>query len=118
MLKILPHIPYEVGEDAQIKSADFDNRVDIVPVSDPNIFSMSQRVVLAQEQLKLATAAPEMHNMHEAYRRVYAALGVDNIEQILKPEPQPQQMDPATENQFASQAAGGRVNCNLSPTRP
>jgi len=107
--------PYEVGEDAQIKSADFDNRVDIVPVSDPNIFSMSQRVVLAQEQLKLATAAPEMHNMHEAYRRVYAALGVDNIEQILKPEPQPQQMDPATENQFASQAAGGQGKLQSFP---
>ena len=107
--------PYEVGQDAQIKSADFDNRVDIIPVSDPNIFSMSQRVVLAQEQLKLAQAAPEMHNLREAYRRVYEALGVNNVEQVLKPEPQPQPMDPATENQFASQAAGGQGKMQAFP---
>ena len=107
--------PYEVGADEQIKTSDFDNRVDIIPVSDPNIFSMSQRVVLAQEQLKLATAAPEMHNLREAYRRVYEALGVDNVEQVLKPEPQPQPMDPATENQFASQAAGGQGKMQAFP---
>ena len=107
--------PYEVGADQQIKTSDFDNRVDIIPVSDPNIFSMSQRVVLAQEQLKLATAAPEMHNLREAYRRVYEALGVDNVEQVLKPEPQPQPMDPATENQFASQAAGGQGKMQAFP---
>ena len=107
--------PYEVRPDVQIKATDFDARVDIIPVSDPNIFSMSQRVVLAQEQLKLATAAPEMHNLREAYRRVYEALGVDNVEQVLKPEPQPQPMDPASENQFASQAAGGQGKMQAFP---
>ena len=76
---------------------------------------MSQRVILAQEQLKLATAAPEMHNLREAYRRVYEALGVDNVEQVLKPEPQPQPMDPATENQLASQAAGGQGKMQAFP---
>ncbi|QDP65017.1 MAG: hypothetical protein Unbinned4834contig1000_53 [Prokaryotic dsDNA virus sp.] len=100
--------PYETGVDAQIKTQDFDARVDILPVSDPNIFSMSQRVVLAQEQLKLAQAAPELHNLHEAYYRVYSALGVQNIEQMLKPEPQEMPRDPATENQEASAAAGGQ----------
>tara|TARA_R100000664_G_scaffold7854_1_gene13169 strand:- start:1233 stop:3554 length:2322 start_codon:yes stop_codon:yes gene_type:complete len=100
--------PYQVGVEGQIKLQDFDGRIDILPVSDPNIFSMSQRVVLAQEQLKLAQAAPDLHNLHEAYRRVYEALGVNNIEQILKPTPQPVPENPATENQKASEAAKGQ----------
>ena len=100
--------PYQVGVEGQIKLQDFDGRIDILPVSDPNIFSMSQRVVLAQEQLKLAQAAPDLHNLHEAYRRVYEALGVNNIEQILKPTPQPAPENPATENQKASEAAKGQ----------
>jgi len=107
--------PYAVGADQTVKAQDFDGRVDILPVSDPNIFSMSQRVVLAQEQLKLAQAAPEMHNMHEAFRRVYDALGVQNVEQVLKPAPVPQPMDPAAENQFASQAAGGQGQMQAFP---
>ena len=107
--------PYNVEIDAQIKVQDFDNRVDILPVSDPNIFSMSQRVVLAQEQLKLAQAAPELHNLYESYKRVYEALGVNNIEQILNPEPQPQPMDPAMENQEASKAAAGQGQIQAFP---
>ena len=63
---------------------------------------MSQRVVLAQEQLKLAVAAPDMHNLYEAYHRVYEALGVNNIDQILKPEPEQRPMDPAMENMETS----------------
>jgi hypothetical protein len=107
--------PYEVGVEAMIKTEDFDARVDIIPVSDPNIFSMSQRVVLAQEQLKLAQAAPELHNLREAYSRVYTALGVQNVDQILKAEPQPQPKDPATENQEASAAAGGQGKLEAFP---
>ena len=107
--------PYEVGVDAQIKASDFDSRIDILPVSDPNIFSMSQRVVLAQEQLKLATADPEMHNMYEAYTRVYEALGVQNIDEILKPQPVPEPTDPATENQEASNAAKGQGELKAFP---
>tara|TARA_R110000822_G_scaffold65575_4_gene160494 strand:+ start:4953 stop:7331 length:2379 start_codon:yes stop_codon:yes gene_type:complete len=107
--------PYEVGADAQIKMQDFDNRVDVLPVSDPNIFSMSQRVVLAQEQLKLAQAAPELHNTYEAYRRMYEALGVHNIEQLLKPEEVPKPTDPATENQLSSAAAGGQSKLQAYP---
>lgn len=107
--------PYEVGVDAQIKASDFDSRIDILPVSDPNIFSMSQRVVLAQEQLKLATADPDMHNMYEAYTRVYEALGVQNIDEILKPQPVPEPTDPATENQDASNAAKGQGELKAFP---
>lgn len=91
--------PYELeGQGQQLKQQDFDGRVDILPVSDPNIFSMAQRVALAQEQLKLAQSNPQMHNLHAAYRRMYQALEVQNIDEILPPPPQPQPVDPAMEN--------------------
>ncbi len=80
---------------------DFDGRVDILPVSDPSIFSMAQRLSLAQTQLQLAQAAPQMHNMYEAYRRMYDALDVKNIDSILPPPQPPQPKDPATENALA-----------------
>jgi hypothetical protein len=95
-----PEYPYDVyGGPRQIKAADFDNRVDILPVADPNIMSMAQRVMLAQNQLQIAQSNPQMHNLHEAYRRVYEALGTKQIEAILKPPPkQPEPQDPAKEN--------------------
>ena len=99
-----PEYPYQVvGGERMIKQSDFDERVDILPVSDPNIFSMSQRVMLAQQQLQLATSNPEMHNMREAYRRMYQAMGVDNIDAILKADEQnePQPLSPAVENAAA-----------------
>jgi hypothetical protein len=91
--------PYFVGNvPPETMQADFDGRVDILPVSDPNIFSMAQRLSLAQTQLQLAQAAPEIHNVNEAYRRMYDALDIKNIEAILPPKPQPAPIDPATEN--------------------
>jgi hypothetical protein len=98
-----PQYPYMVvGGNQMIKQQDFDDRVDIIPVSDPNIFSMAQRVTLAQQQLQLATAAPQLHNLREAYRRMYDAMGVDNVETLLKPDPDlPEPMSPATENSGA-----------------
>jgi len=98
-----PEYPYMVkGGNRMIKQQDFDDRIDILPVSNPNIFSMSQRVMLAQQQLQLAIANPALHNIREAYRRVYQALDVDNIDAILKPDPdQPQPMSPAMENSLA-----------------
>ena len=98
-----PEYPYMVkGGDRMIKQTDFDDRVDIIPISDPNIFSMSQRIMLAQQQLQLAQANPQLHNIREAYRRVYQALDVDNIDAILKPDPSiPQPKSPAMENSLA-----------------
>lgn len=91
--------PYDVqGGNRMIMAQDFDERVDVLPVSDPNIFSMAQRVTLAQTQLQLAQSNPEMHNLHAAYRRMYQALEVQNIDEVLPPPPQPQPMDPAIEN--------------------
>jgi hypothetical protein len=100
-----PEYPYDVyGGPRQIKSADFDGRVDILPVADPNIMSMAQRVTLAQTQLQIAQSNPQIHNIHEAYRRVYEALGTKQIETLMKPPPkQPEPMDPAKENARALQ---------------
>ena len=99
-----PEYPYAVyGAERVIKMADFDDRVDILPVADPNIFSMSQRVTLAQTQLQIAQSNPQLHNLHEAYRRVYEALGTKEIPQILKPEQKPFPKDPAIENMEALQ---------------
>jgi hypothetical protein len=94
-----PMYPYNVyGAEATIKQADFDERIDVIPVSDPNIFSMSQRLALAQTQLELAQSNPQMHNLHEAYRRIYEAIGVNNIEAILPTPQPPKPTDPAIEN--------------------
>jgi hypothetical protein len=90
--------PYDVAGGKQIFAQDFNNTIDIVPVSDPNIFSMTQRISLAQEQLRLAQAAPQMHNQYEAYHRMYTALGVRDIDMILPPPPKPQPDGPAMEN--------------------
>ena len=100
-----PEYPYDVyGGPRTIKGTDFDNRVDVLPVADPNIMSMAQRVTLAQTQLQIATSNPQLHNIHEAYRRVYEALGTKQIETLLKPpKKQPTPMDPAKENARALQ---------------
>jgi len=99
-LYLPPEYPYQViGGNRMIKQQDFDDRVDILPISDPNIFSMAQRITLAQQQLQLASSNPQMHDLREAYRRMYAAMGVDNIDAILKPNPDmPEPTGPATEN--------------------
>ena len=81
-----------------IKQSDFDDRVDILPVADPNIFSQTQRISLAQTELQLATSNPQMHNMYEAYRNMYEALGVKNIDQVLVRPQQPMPKDPALEH--------------------
>ena len=94
--------PYEVaGASRKIYQQDFDERVDVLPVSDPNIFSMSQRVMMAQTQLQLAQSAPQLHNMREAFRKMYQALGVSNIDDLLEPEEEEVPKDPVQENQDA-----------------
>ena len=120
--------PYMTANGNQmIKSFDFDERVDVLPVSDPNTFSMSQRVMLAQELLRTVQSNPEVHGpngIYEAYRRMYSAMGVQNIEQLLPPPPQPQPVDPANENAglisgipaqaFAGQDHDAHINSHLS----
>ena len=94
-----PVYPYDVvGAERQIKQTDFDDRIDILPVADPNIFSATQRVAIAQTELQLAQTNPQMHNLYEAYRDMYEALGVKNIDQVLPPPPPPQAKNPALEH--------------------
>ena len=91
--------PYDVvGGQKMIKQSDFDDRVDILPVADPNIFSQTQRISLAQTELQLATSNPQMHNMYQTYRNMYEALGVKNIDSILIRPAQPTPKDPALEH--------------------
>jgi hypothetical protein len=91
--------PYDVpGASRSVKKSDFDSMVSVLPVADPNIFSAAQRIALAQTQLQLAQSAPNMHNMYEAYYRVYAALNVRDIDGILKVQTNQMPKDPASEN--------------------
>ena len=94
-----PEYPYDVvGGQKTIKQTDFDERVDILPVADPNIFSMTQRISLAQTELQLATSNPQIHNLNQVYRNMYQALGVKDIDQILPPPAPKAPKDPALEH--------------------
>ena len=94
-----PEYPYDVvGGEKTIKQTDFDERVDILPVADPNIFSMTQRISLAQTELQLATSNPQIHNLNAVYRNMYEALGVKDIDQILPPPAPKSPKDPALEH--------------------
>jgi len=97
-----PEYPYDVvGAQRNVKVTDFDDKVDIVPVADPNIFSQSQRISMAQTELQLAQANPQLHNLYEAFYAMYSAIGVKEIDKILPPPPQPTPLDPAVENIMA-----------------
>ena len=102
MSEFLPQeYPYSIeGSDQAVMASDFDDRVDVIPVSNPNVFSQAQRIALAQTKLQLAAQAPEMHNMHEVFRDMYEALGVTDTDRILKsmPDEEPLPTDPAQEN--------------------
>ena len=94
-----PEYPYDVvGGQKQIKAMDFDDRVDILPVADPNIFSQAQRISLAQTELQLAMSNPQIHNTYNVYRNMYEALGVKDIDKILIAPQPPQPKDPALEH--------------------
>lgn len=105
MKESLPPIyPYSIeGVDSAVKAKDFDDTIDVIPVSNPNVFSQAQRIALAQTKMQLAAQAPQMHNMYEVYRDMYEALGVRDIDKYLKSEQkvQPVPKDPAQENMDA-----------------
>jgi len=105
-LYLPPEYPYDVvGGQRVIKQQDFDERIDILPIADPNIFSQTQRISLAQTQLQLAQTNPRIHNLYQAYRSMYEAIGVKNVDLILPPPQPPQPMDPSMEH---IQAMGGK----------
>ena len=96
---LLQEYPYDVvGGQRNIKQTDFDDRIDVVPVADPNIFSMSQRITLAQTQLQIATSNPQLHNMYQIYRNMYNAIGVKDVDAVLPPPPPEAPKDPSLEH--------------------
>ena len=125
--KYLPdEYPYDVvGGDRKVFKKDFDERVDVIPVADPNVFSTAQKIMMAQTQLQLAQSAPQIHNLYEAYRRMYEALGTKDIDMLLKPDDtlHPRPKDPASENAdaldgknltaFAGQQHDAHIVCHL-----
>ena len=93
--------PYSVtGGEQNVMREDFDDRIDVIPVSNPNVFSQAQRIMLAQTKLQLAGSAPDLHNMPELFRDMYEALGVTDVDRIMKSPPQgdPEPTDPIQEN--------------------
>jgi hypothetical protein len=102
-----PEYPFDVvGGARNIKQSDFDDRVDVIPVADPNIFSMSQRITLAQTQLQIATSNPQLHNMYQVYRGMYEAIGVKDVDAVLPPPAPTAPMDPSLEH---INALGGKT---------
>jgi len=97
-----PEYPYQVqGAQQTVFAEDFNNSVDVIPVCDPNIFSTTQRIILAQTQLQMAQSAPQIHNMKEAFRKMYIALNIKDIDDILMPDFAPAPKDPIQENMDA-----------------
>ena len=95
-----PEYPYQVqGAQQTVFKEDFGNQVDVIPVSDPNIFSTTQRIILAQTQLQMAQSAPQVHNLKAAFRKMYLALNIKDIDDILAPDVNPAPKDPIQENQ-------------------
>ena len=101
--EVLPQeYPYQVqGAQQSVFREDFTDNVDVIPVSDPNIFSTTQRIILAQTQLQMAQSAPQLHNMREAFRKMYLALNIRDIDDLLLPEFEPTPKDPVQENMDA-----------------
>ena len=98
-LYLPPEYPYDVvGGQKTIKQTDFDQKVDIIPVADPNIFSQTQRISIAQTELQLAMSNPQIHDMYQVYRTMYAALGIKDVDRILLKPDQPTPKDPALEH--------------------
>jgi hypothetical protein len=111
--------PYDVvGGQRQIKLTDFDDRVDILPIADPNIFSQTQRISLAQTQLQLAQSNPQIHNLYQAYRSMYEAVGVKNINAILPPPQQPMPKDPSLDHRAHIEAHLNFMQLNMVRNAP
>ncbi len=103
MESFTPEYPYQVqGAQESVFKQDFDDSVDVIPISDPNIFSMTQRITLAQTQLQMAQSAPELHDLREAYRKMYIALNIKDIDAVLPPEEEVPPRDPISEQNFST----------------
>ena len=86
------------GSSEEVFAADFNERIDVIPVSDPNIFSTAQRIAQAQAILEMAKAAPQLHDMYSAFKRMYEAIRIPNIDEVLKKPEEAVMLDPIDEN--------------------
>ena len=91
-----PSYPYEMDEEEFIKVEDFDERVDVLPVSDPNASTMAQRIMQYQAAMQLATTAPQIYNMPELHRQMLETLGIRNVEDIIPDTDDIKPVDPVT----------------------
>jgi len=91
-----PSYPYETDEEEDIKSSDFDKRVDVLPVSDPNAATMAQRIMQYQAAFQLATSAPEMYDLKELHRQMLEVLGIENVDDIIPEDNEIPPVDPVS----------------------
>jgi hypothetical protein len=91
--------PYEVPfADKNVLKQDFDGRVDVIPVSDPNIPSNAHRMMISQMALQMAQQSPPgMFNLEALNRTILTAANLPNIEEILPPKKEPQKLDPVSD---------------------
>ena len=93
-----PAYPYEVEPDADIKTEDFDDRIDVLPVSDPNSATMSQRIMQYQAALQLAQQSPEIYDLPELHRQMLDTLGIRDADKIIPFNDDIEPADPVSEN--------------------
>lgn len=91
-----PSYPYETDEEEFIKKSDFDERVDVIPVSDPNAATMAQRIMQYQAAMQLAQGSPDMYNLPELHRQMLEVLGIDNVDEIIPDNEDIKPVDPVT----------------------
>jgi hypothetical protein len=91
-----PTYPYEMDEEEFIKASDFDDRVDVLPVSDPNASTMAQRIMQYQAAMQLAATSPEIYNMPELHRQMLETLGIRNVDDIIPNNDDIKPVDPIT----------------------
>jgi hypothetical protein len=90
------------GEALRITREDYDGRIDIIPVSDPNISSSAHRMTMASQKLQSALQAPDIHDIREAFRSYYTAMGEENVDKLLPAQQEPQPLEPMQDIMAAS----------------
>ena len=91
-----PSYPYETDEEEFIKAEDFDDKIDVLPVSDPNAATMAQRIMQYQAAMQLAQSAPDMYNLPELHRQMLNVLGIEDVEDIIPDVNNIKPVDPVT----------------------
>jgi len=89
--------PYEIEGEFTIRE-DFDDRIDVIPVSDPNSGTMSQRIMQYQAALQLASQAPQMYDMPFLHRQMLLVLGINDVEKVIPIDDDMKPADPVSEN--------------------